>query len=67
MPGNKCWHFVVKEEAILIFCDGKEVVIKKNRDSVSLGPVKEIYYGAENPQAKTFKVHAVEISAYMAE
>ena len=65
MPGNKRWHFVVQEEAIFIFRDGKEVIASKKDRDISLGPVKEIYYGAEHPQAKTFKVHAIEVSAQL--
>jgi len=58
MPGNKRWYFELNRRTILVCRDGREVTSK----NVPLGPVKELYYGAEKPQAKTFKLHAVEVS-----
>lgn len=60
MPGNKRWHFELRDEAVLIFRDGKEVFHSKK--DIPLGPVKEIFYGTEHPQAKTFKAQAIEVS-----
>ena len=31
-----------------------------------MGPVKEIFYGAEHPQAKSFKAQAIEVSVHYA-
>lgn len=60
MPGNKRWHFEAQDEAVFIFRDGKEVF--HSRKEQPLGPVKEIFYGAEHPQAKSFKAQAIEVS-----
>ena len=61
MPGNKRWHFEVRDGTILLFRDGKEVT--KTRE-LRMGPVKEVIYGAEHPQAKTFKLQALDVSKY---
>ena len=62
MPGNKRWYFELRENVILIVREGKEVSrIKKDRD-IPLGPVKEIFFGAEHPQARSFKAQAIEVS-----
>ena len=62
MPGNKRWHFEAQDEAVFIFRDGKEVF--HSRKEQPLGPVKEIFYGAEHSQAKSFKAQAIEVSAH---
>lgn len=61
MPGNKRWHFEARDGTILLFRDGKEVATKRDQ---RIGPVKEVFYGAEHPQAKTFKVQALDVSKY---
>lgn len=64
MPGNKRWHFELRDSsAILIFRDGKEISRLKKDHDIPMDPVKEIFYGAEHPQAKSFKAQAIEVSA----
>ena len=64
MPGNKRWYFEFRGDAIFIIRDGKEIFrFKKDRD-VPMGPVREIFYGAEHPQAKSFKAQAIEVSVH---
>ena len=60
MPGNKRWYFEARGDgAILLFRDGKEVTNKREQ---RIGPVKEVFYGAEHSQAKTFKLQALKVS-----
>ena len=63
MPRNKRWYFEVHDGTILPFRDGKEVTNKRDQ---RVGPVKEVFYGAEHPQAKTFKAQALEVNIYVA-
>lgn len=58
MPGNKRWYLELRGGTILVFRDGNEITAK----NVPLGPVKEVFYGAENAKASTFKLHALEVS-----
>ena len=62
MPGNKRWNFELRDGAIYVLREGKEVANKKEQP---LGPVKEVFYGAEHPQAKTFKPQAIEVNIRM--
>ena len=59
MPGNKRWYFEARDGVILLWRDGKEVTNKRGQ---RIGPVKEVFYGSELPQAKTFKLQALEVS-----
>ena len=63
MPGNKRWYFEEQEGTILLWRDGKEVT---NRMNQRIGPVKEVFYGSEHPQAKTFKLQALEVCNQLA-
>ena len=60
MPGNKCWYLETRDGTIVLFRDGKEFIQKRDQ---WLGPIKEVFYGAEHPQAKTFKAQALEVSS----
>ena len=62
MPGNKRWHLEVKETAILLIRDGKEVC---HRNGKPVGPIKDLFYGSQHSQAKTFKAHAIEVRQYI--
>ena len=54
MPGNKRWYFEAHSDGgILLWLDGKEV---NNKRGQRIGPVKEVFYGLELPQAKIFKL-----------
>lgn len=58
MPGNKRWYLEVRENTIFLIRDGKEVC---HRNGQTVGPIKELFYGSEHAQAKTFKAHAIEV------
>ena len=62
MLGNKCWNLEFRDGEIFLFCEGKEVV---NKNDQPLGPVKELFYGAEHAQARTFKPQAIQVLRYM--
>ena len=51
-----------KETAILLICDSKEVC---HRNSKPVGPIKDLFYGSEHSQTKTFKAHAIEVRQYI--
>ena len=55
MPGNKRWYL---EVTIFLIRDGKEIC---HRNDQTVGPIKELFYGSDHPQAKTFKVHAIQV------
>ena len=40
MPGNKRWHLELKDKAILLFRDDKEVC---HRNGNAVGPIKECF------------------------
>ena len=61
MPGNERWHFHLHGGTILVIRDGREINIK----GVPFGPVKEVSNGAENPQAKIFKLYAIQVSSIL--
>lgn len=61
MPGNKRWHFETNENGIFLIRDGKEV---NHRNGQPLGPIRELFYGCEHAQAKTFKAHAIEVRMF---
>ena len=58
MPGNKHWHLEVRASAILLIHDDKEA---RHKNGQPLGPIKDLFYGCEHGQAKTFKAHAIEV------
>lgn len=58
MPGYKRWHLEVNENGILLIRDSKEA---SHKNGQPLGPIKELFYGCEHGQAKTFKAHAIEV------
>lgn len=58
MPGNKRWSLELRDGGIFVYREGKEVV---NKNDKPLGPVKEVFYGAEHPQARTFKAQAIQV------
>lgn len=62
MPGNKRWYFEARSDGtIILFCDGKEVTNKRGQ---RIGPVKEVFYGSELPQVKTFRAQALEVRTF---